>query len=242
MNQLAAERVGFEAGLCASAISRSLDAIAEALRRSRRPYIAYSGGKDSLVMAHLVHMLAPDVPLVWSDDELEYPETVAHMEARLRAGAPLVVLRSQPASPHAGWFDPWADRPYWRPPWPGALRPTRSNREWMANRGYDLAIIGTRGEESAARGDHVTGRGLVYAASTGLRCNPLGHWSADQVWMAIAGWELPVNVAYGRLRDIGVDRMRQRVGPLPLTPRWILAAGWPDMLARLEARYGRRWS
>lgn len=36
--------------------------------------ISFSGGKDSTVLAHLVHDIYPDVPLVFADTGLEYPE------------------------------------------------------------------------------------------------------------------------------------------------------------------------
>ena len=37
-------------------------------------YISFSGGKDSTVLAHLVHDIYPDVPLVFVNTGLEYPE------------------------------------------------------------------------------------------------------------------------------------------------------------------------
>jgi len=37
-------------------------------------YVSFSGGKDSTVLSHLVHDLYPDVPLVFSNTGLEYPE------------------------------------------------------------------------------------------------------------------------------------------------------------------------
>lgn len=37
-------------------------------------YVSFSGGKDSTVLAHIVHEMYPDVPLVYSDTGLEYPE------------------------------------------------------------------------------------------------------------------------------------------------------------------------
>lgn len=40
-------------------------------------YVAYSGGKDSTVLAHLVHEMYPEVPLVFSNTGLEYPEIQA---------------------------------------------------------------------------------------------------------------------------------------------------------------------
>lgn len=36
--------------------------------------ISFSGGKDSTVLANLVHEWYPDVPLVFADTGLEYPE------------------------------------------------------------------------------------------------------------------------------------------------------------------------
>lgn len=37
-------------------------------------HISFSGGKDSTVLADLVHIYYPDVPLVFSNTGLEYPE------------------------------------------------------------------------------------------------------------------------------------------------------------------------
>lgn len=39
--------------------------------------ISFSGGKDSTVLAHLVHSIYPEVPLVFANTGLEYPEIQA---------------------------------------------------------------------------------------------------------------------------------------------------------------------
>lgn len=39
--------------------------------------VSFSGGKDSTVLANLVHELYPDVPLVFANTGLEYPEIQA---------------------------------------------------------------------------------------------------------------------------------------------------------------------
>lgn len=40
-------------------------------------YISFSGGKDSTVLTHLVHDMYPEVPLVFANTGLEYPEIQA---------------------------------------------------------------------------------------------------------------------------------------------------------------------
>lgn len=47
-------------------------------------YGAYSGGKDSEVLRHLIWSIYPDVPMAFSNTGLEYPEIVAHVK-RIKA-------------------------------------------------------------------------------------------------------------------------------------------------------------
>lgn len=227
-------------------IDEALAAIGRALQCARRPYVAFSGGKDSLALLCLVHSLNPAVPFAWSDDELELPETVAYMQMIQAVDADGLFTVRLATAVHAGWFRPWEDAPFWREPLPGSIPkgPTRS--EWAHDSGYDLVFTGLRMRENRRRRDWLGQTGPIYRAKTvpgawEWRCCPLWDWSADDVWHLIHERGLPYNRVYDVFERIGVHRHAQRVGPLPLARRVHLAEGWPDTLSRLEVRYGRRW-
>lgn len=234
--------VHFQSGDFGNRLASALDVIGRALKAARKPYVAFSGGKDSVALLGLVEWLEPNVPVVWSDDELEFPELVEYMiDAQRVAGSQFTVTEGYAL--HAGWFWPWRDRPYWREPLPGTLRIEMPVDDWMNGAGYDLVFTGLRMEENRRRRDWLAQAGPLYRVNSGVgrRCCPLWDWSADDVWALIAGWRLPYCEAYDVYEQIGVPRKLQRVGPLPLSRRAHLADGWPATLERLEARYGRRW-
>jgi 3'-phosphoadenosine 5'-phosphosulfate sulfotransferase (PAPS reductase)/FAD synthetase len=215
--------------------------VAACLERSARPYVALSGGKDSLCVLAIAARLRPGIDAIWSDDELEYPPQPDYVpRAAGTLGAKLTILLGW--AQHAGWFSPWRDQPYWREPVAGSLHIGQPVESWSGQQGWDAALLGLRGAESTQRRIALRSRGPTYQVADGQwRCNPLASWTVDDVWALIAGWELPYSPAYDRLAAIGVPRDLQRIGPLPLSPGWVLHAGWPDVYQRLVARYGPRW-
>lgn len=222
-------------------VARAVADIRRALQRSKRGYIAFSGGKDSTALAALVFAARPTVPLIWSDDELEFPESVEFMErTKARYGDQFRSIAG--ISTHAGWFRTWSDQPYWRDPLPDAARTTMNMVEWALREGFDLTFLGLRGDESKVRARHLEAVGPIYERRSGLVCAPLWNWDADRVWEFIRALNLDYNRAYDRYAELELDPVLWRVGPLPLSPRDTLARGWPDLLARLEARYGKRWT
>lgn len=60
-------------------------------------YVSTSGGKDSTVLYDIVHKLFPDVPAVFSDTGLEYPEIRQFVKANVGDG--LTVLRPKKMFP-----------------------------------------------------------------------------------------------------------------------------------------------
>jgi len=218
-------------------------AIRDALRGKERPFVAVSGGKDSAVVMDLVLAIRPDATLFWSDDELEYPGTVDYMTAlKARHGDQFVTGLGW--ARHADWFDPWRDEPFFRDPLPGTVFVGMDADDYMASRGHDTTMLGTRAEESKARAAWLVEHGPTYRVSrgTGLRCCPIWDWPVGYVYQYLEERRLPINAAYARLAEIGVSEDLRRVGPLPLARRDDLVNGWPDLYARLVDRYGHRWT
>lgn len=216
--------------------------IGDALAKARRPYVAWSGGKDSLAVLALVARQSPGVVANWSDDELEYPDQPSYVPATAAALGATVLITAGWAT-HAGWFRPWRDPPFWRDQLPGTIHVGERIETWMPRQGYDGVFVGLRSAEAAHRRQYLRACGRLYQTrSRGWACNPLAWWTVDDVWALIAGWELPYNPTYDRLAELGLPREKQRVGPLPLSDGWVLKGGWPAMYERLIARYGRMWT
>lgn len=56
-------------------------------------YMSFSGGKDSTVLADIVWGLFPDVPALFSNTGLEYPEIVEFVKRRKAEGRPVEITR-----------------------------------------------------------------------------------------------------------------------------------------------------
>ena len=217
--------------------------IERALALCRRPYLAFSGGKDSLVVAHLARSTCPDIPLIYADDEVLWPEHVEYVEQMKDFFKP-PFLHVSGGSVHAGWQRPWRDGPYWRsiPPDMDWLPGKGILSHLAKSMGYDGCIRGLRADESrgrAARMEETQGMG----SRRGIRvCDPIYDWTAEDVWTYIDQHNLPYCPVYDRLSELGIQPRLQRVGPLALCPGEYLYRGWPELYRDLVQRYGKRWT
>ena len=162
--------------------------IVRALDRCQRPYIAFSGGKDSLVVAHLVHQVDPGVQMIYCDDELLYPKHVDFIRRVKDAEGDRLHIMSG-GGLHREWFCPWMNTPYWREPEP--------EMQWLPSvglqhrgqlaklapwLGYDGLFMGLRRAESLRRAEILkTSKGIDKKRHL-LYVNPLIEWSDDDVW------------------------------------------------------------
>ena len=187
-------------------IEQAKRVITEWLSHCDKPYVAFSGGKDSSVMLHLVRQIAPEIEAVYCDDQYAFAETTSllNITANLRKIANTTA--------HTEWFTAWDDeRPGSDIEYLGDNHPL-----WAHRLGYDGACIGLRAEENSYRKIALKKYGMLhYVNSKQLwQCYPLAWWTLDDIWAYIHVNEVPYNKAYDVMDHNGIPKYRQRIGPL----------------------------
>ncbi|MDV7246386.1 MULTISPECIES: phosphoadenosine phosphosulfate reductase family protein [Rhodococcus] len=217
-------------------------------------YVAFSGGKDSLVVLDLARRVDPDVPVVFFDSGLDYPETYAYLielAARWRLD-----LHRIPTDPPL--LQVLADSGLWDHHAPTDTTAAAVDLHQVlitepAHRAHQLLgpgeLWGVRADESAARRMLYTRDGLRNGTITRTdgttAYGPIWNWATTDVWSHIARHQLPVNPLYARLHRLGVPEHQHRLSHLidgshldrgRLT--W-LRRGWPALFEELADRLPR---
>lgn len=204
---------------------------AEHLGRSPRPYVSWSGGKDSTVVAHLTASVAPSVPIIRCSHGVDYPENVAYCaEVASRFGWSYHVAHVESAEQYAAKIDAYVEP---------------SNGSYLADAtgvlGYEPTgwLYGLRADESSGRWWRLVPRGGVWIAATGhLVTAPVWNWSLLDVLAYHDCHGIPLNPLYKRLSELGCPVHAQRVGFViggrgAEWGRYVwLRRGWPDLWAR----------
>lgn len=233
------ERTWFLAHAETAAFDRKIQQAGSIVRRwlseCGRPYIAYSAGKDSSAMLHLIRSIEPSVPAIFADDGWLLPET----EEVLSKTENLFRFKSRDR--HASWFISWeSDSEAIEDGIPGYAR----------GHGFDGAAIGLRMEENRRR-RYQAGKNrepFFSKKNEVFQCYPLASWSWEDVWSYILSRKVSYNLAYDRMAGMGVGYDRSRIGPfavesdgshdpLHMGQLAILKQGWPDLFNRFAERY-----
>lgn len=226
------ERVGFLAHAQTASFERVVEQAENIIRRwldsCERPYVSFSGGKDSTALLSLVRSIAPETPALFGDDEWNLPET-----EELVAWTPNVIhVRSR--EQHTVWFTSWEED----------ADADEGLAEWAVLGGYDGAAIGLRADEAGYRKTHIRAFGQLFERKNGLhQCYPLAWWKNADIWAYTHSRGIAYNAAYDRLAEIGVQIHARRVGPLANENAMnygqlaILKQGWPELFNQFAERY-----
>ena len=201
-------------------VKHSRRIIQDAISKNCSWYVAYSGGKDSTVVANLL----PELPRLYVDEEWLLPETEEYLQRTKN------LHRIKKRDEHAEFFTAWKNEP---DAWAGKNVTGR----YAQSQGWGGVFLGLRKDESGDRKIHLRSQGnLFFSQSRQMwQCNPIADWSWRDVWAFIYANDLGYNRAYDRLDEIGIEPERQRIGPLAQRcvlgygQIAILKRGWPEL-------------
>jgi len=164
-------------------VAAALIDIAEFLRVCNRVYVSVSWGKDSIVLAHLVLQVSPQIDLVhWGSDQEQY---ISNFEE----------VKNTFLATHGGCYRDVRSASLMT----GKLR--NAGKEWSLEQGYDGYFVGLTAEESRGRryALNKAGKHNIFTYTDGFkRSCPLAAWSMEDVTAYVAKNSLQMLDIYER--------------------------------------------
>ncbi len=210
--------------------------ISQAISKSVKPCVAFSGGKDSVVVLDLVRKMDKNIPAIFCNTGVEWPETVSFCR-----GIPNLVELNGIKT-----FWECVDKYGW--PTTKSSNKVRGNacclwlkekpsKKYYKENNFDLIFTGLTKYESRNRRIFLEFRGPLYYAKTQKlwKCHPIHDWTPDDVWNYIKTNNLDYNPIY--------DRGAKRCGCGPCTAylSWkkALALENPKLLSIILKKQGQ---
>lgn len=188
-------------------VKEAEEAVARWLSKSKKPYVAWSTGKDSTVMLWLILQQKPDVEVIYFDADSALPDSVELME-RLRTewNLNLRIIKTRPildTLAEYGLEHPRID--YY------TMRDTvYLPVQQLVDEGYDGVAVGIRAGEGRERSIASSKYAPLWKTKgTGLwTCWPIHRWGARDVWGYTVSEDLPYNRAYDKTKFTNFEEMR----------------------------------
>jgi len=176
-------------------VREAKDIIDKALKRYTNPYVAYSGGKDSLCLLHLVLQEQNDIDVWhWDYGDALIPRSIEReiIKNARQIGAENIVIRKRGNNKHARENYKFGYRHFFV-----SLNKLKKERRW------NLGFIGIRKEESLRRKREYS------HFFDNQNCYPILNFSWKDVWAYIVSNNLPYPSIYDRYAEVlGYDKVR----------------------------------
>jgi phosphoadenosine phosphosulfate reductase len=207
-------------------------------------FVAFSGGKDSLVSLHLALQADPHIPVCFYDSGLEFPENIEYIHSIANLySINLHIIKSDPSIldilRKEATFDHKRTPVHLKASLVEAkiIEPSRKAHERFG----PGRIWGLRGEESRERRMLLLGNKGSFESKAGEHItSPVWNWTTDQIFGYIEAHNIPLNPVYTKLRSLGVEEKGLRVGSIIDGSNldygrvtW-LKRGWPEIYDQLR--------
>lgn len=222
-------------------VERAKAMVVEALSQASNPYIAFSTGKDSLVVAHLVWQQNPKIPAVYFDADCAFPESYELLDRYEQAGYPLIRWPCEPLldtiergggilSPATGYaiMESTVRLPV---------------RQILAKYNFDGCFLGLRADESYGRKKtiDVHGEFFAYKDDGVLRLLPVARWTHADIWGYLVSNTVDYNRVYDKMSDMPEEERRVSFWAGYTKMRWgrftFLRRHYPELFNKFAARF-----
>ncbi|MFV8227368.1 phosphoadenosine phosphosulfate reductase family protein [Mycolicibacterium fortuitum] len=239
-----------------------LDRIAEHLD-THDGFVSWSGGKDSTVVVDLARQVDPNVPVVFFDSGLQFPETLQYLQDLSEAWRlNFTVIEPEPdlltVMIALGGFDhqapdrllgaelselmitgpaAQAHRRYGR----GSLWGVRAEESSGRRALYRQQLAAqTRAQQQHSRQEvRAASGGVIHRVDGTVTYGPIWDWQRNHVFEYLAGRNIEPNPLYAKFAELGFPAQRIRVDSIIDASKLdnghiaFLQAGWPDLFDRL---------
>jgi phosphoadenosine phosphosulfate reductase len=186
-------------------VEQAKQRVSDWLGAARKPYIAFSTGKDSIVVLNMVREVAPNTPTVYFDADSCLPESLATLDMtdgliRYATDEPILDTIAR-----IGFNNPKA-----------LDRATMQSTVWgpikrlIADYQFDGVALGLRADESRGRRLNAYTRGAIYQYKRDgvWCCQPIWDWRYNDVWAYIVSNNIDYCKAYDRLWELPEEDQR----------------------------------
>lgn len=221
------------AGLVADTLKRIKEMYDTYKEKCDAVYIGFSCGKDSVVLLDLCHKVLPlDVPVVFSDTEMELPDSYIvweKIQSRYKGRSFLKVSSKIPALKSWRLFGPPSQALRWCCYVHKSTPAILALKERLGKKSIkSMAFVGIRGEESLRRAGY-DDIGDSSKSQSQVNAMPILTWSAQELWLYIFKHDLVLNEAYRK----GLARVGCLMCPMSSNSRQndLIKMNYPDVVA-----------